>query len=293
MKARLLTFLLALSFAGSAQIELLFESKLDYTLLIGIDGFVQNPEPVSEAVITGLDTGLHAIDILAMGKDTLLFNKKIRLLEKDKQHYVLEEDFQGNKNLHYRGFVERFPLKAMKLKQQKLLAYNPFIKEHFLPKHGSPTPPKEKVVATNTPPHVAKASNEARETAKELVQTASKVPESTLATAAKLQAEKDSLNLYIRSQKAKVAANAFPTAVAKIQGQDFEFEKLQTALAYVNAQKISLEEVKELAALLRFDDSRLQLCTLAKKKLSETEKPALADVFQFEYSRNAYLQTLK
>lgn len=290
MKTLFLSFFLCVNFIGVAQIDLLFESKLDYSLLIGIDGFIQNPEPVGEAVIMQLDTGLHTLEVLAMGKDTLLFRKEVRLLETDKQRYVLEADFKGNKNLHYRGIVERFPLKAVKIKQQRLLAYNSFIKKHFLPSGKPMDSEKEKTLAaTEVLPDKAKAT----ETAKALSTDTPAAQSGKVATVASLKAERDSLNLYARSQQAKLAENAFDIVIAKIKAQDFEFEKLQAAMSYVNANKIKSAEVIELAGLLRFDDSRLQLCTLAKKKLNEKDKEALSAVFQFEYSKNAYLQSLK
>ncbi len=251
-----------------AQIDVFFESRSDHALLIGVDQFAQNPEPVTQAVITGLDTGLHQISIVALGPDTLRYEREIRLLEKEKQHYVLQKDFTGEVRLQYRGIIERFPLEAIKIEQQRLLAWERFKNRTLKPKE----PQTNRVVKVPAPPEEV-------------------IPDALIK---KREARKDSLNERALARASeKKEALMYTEAIAAIKQQTFEFEKLQVALRFVNEHNITLVRVKELARLLRFDDSRLQLALQAKKKLAVAEKKELADIFQFEYSRNAYLKSLR
>jgi hypothetical protein len=262
----------------SAQIQLLFETDQPYSFLVGLDGFVQNPEPVNKIVITGIDTGLHQINFIALGAtDTLIYNKQVRLLEKDKQRYLLTIDFSKTPQLQYRGIVEHYPDQALRMKKQKVLEWSTFSEKRFKPK------PKTFVVI--------EASQDLPTLDSNAVAVQHTKPVDSI-----IEPIDSSVNIIKTETKPTVVIaekSPLEQILVSIKQQDFEFEKLQMALAFVQKNQYTLEDIQTMASLFRFDDSRLQLALQAQEKLPEGKRKQLGEIFDFEYSRTVYLNSIK
>lgn len=264
-----------LSTHGNAQIEVLFETNQSYTMLIGFDGFMQTPKPVSKAVIAQIAPGEHMLQVIALGKDTISFTKTINLYEKEKQHYILTRDYNGTIQLQYRGIIARFPLEAPIIKQQKLVVWKGI---------DSKTPIK--TIATKNEQPVVKTVVKKDST----IVAIAKIQTSAVAAAVTITAKKDSLNKLLNEPKSNTS---FVTIVKMVSNSASEFEKLNALQKYTESNMVSITELSELARLLRFDDSRLQFLLKAKPLVTPEEKIILENVFQFEYTKKAYINTVK
>ncbi len=262
---------------GNAQIEVLFETDQPYTMLIGFDGFTQTPKAVSKAVIAQIAPGEHTLQLIALGKDTVVFKKTINLYEKEKQHYMLTRDYEGIVQLQYRGIIERFPLEAPIINQQKLVPWKGINSKKLV---------KPVVAKIEKPDAKIPAKKDTS------LSTTVKPQTTAVAAAANIIAKKDSLNQLLIKPKTAPANASIGGVIETVSNTTSEFEKLSILQKYAETHTLNISELTDLAKLLRFDDSRLQFLLKAKPLATTEEKIALGKVFQFEYTQKAFINAM-
>ncbi len=110
------------TFPSFAQVNLWVESQWPFK--IGIDGYVQNTEAVSELILRKLDTNEHVISIdLYTREDTIKMFRKLRLGESGNHKYVLTQNFKRKHQLRYRGPQSEIPPGIISMKLQKVLPW--------------------------------------------------------------------------------------------------------------------------------------------------------------------------
>ena len=102
--AKLCTVLLVLMMPLFAQINVLVETGNHGPVTLVLDGAVINSQPVAAAIISGLDTNQHQLQVLMGGKIKL--TRKLHFIEAGNHRLVLQINRAGQWVLRYRGTFE-------------------------------------------------------------------------------------------------------------------------------------------------------------------------------------------
>lgn len=289
MPLRLIVFFLFLSLSCLGQVDLLIEDDENHLFDLGINGYLQNTEPVNKLIVNGIDTGQHFLLLRYYTQDTLLFRRPIRLSDRGKHHLVITQNFKGERQIRYRGIEKSYPNGIIAIPYQELKKWedNDLI---VLAQKSLDTLPL--ITYRQLEDSTEAISNDT------LVSESTKLSQDTLTTTAidssSLRAKADSTKNAIIEDVLNEKLQPFPLFYAQLKASEFEFEKLKMAISYLQEHELSVAEAKKIAQQMNYDNSRYQFIEAALTKITNKGNTAqLADVFQFELTRNRFKKTLR
>lgn len=287
---RILPFLLC--FTSFAQVNIIIEDESKTGFILGVNGYVQNTEPVHSLAIKGLDT--VPTQLLIELQPKIYFTKIIDLHEKGIYKYVITTNSRDELQLRYRGTSPKIPEGILALNVQHSVVMEqtePIItasvKSDDIKIAPTAIPP------TNTPPIIA---------TKEIVQTKKldSIPPAQPKTAAPEIAT--TVNTAIVSVKSDnvpkdtviAPVNPFDAFIADLSKTEFEFEKLQKSEDFAKNHNFTLAELKQVLNILTYDNSRLQLVRSVKGSFKDvSQMKDLAEQLDYEISKQQLSEILK
>ena len=287
---RIIPFLLC--FTSLAQVNIIIEDESKTGFILGVNGYVQNTDPVHSLAIKGLDT--VPTQLLVELQPKVYFTKIIKLHEKGNYKYVVTTNSRDELQLRYRGTLPKIPegMLAMEVQRSMVMEKSePIVTASVQSDEIEVTPE----IATQTPPPVVPT--------KEIVQT-KKVDSIAPVKTKPLVVNTDTISSKIaveqKSSKPKQdtisieKANPFEAFIADLAKTEFEFEKLQKSEAYANKHNFSLEELKQVFNTLSYDNSRLQLVQSIKGSFTDmSQMKVLAEQLDYEISKQKLEEILK
>ena len=287
---RILPFLLC--FTSFAQVNIIIEDESKTGFILGVNGYVQNTEPVHSLAIKGLDT--VPTQLLVELQPNIYFTKIIDLHEKGIYKYVITTNSRDELQLRYRGALPKIPegILAMNVQHSVVMEQTEPIITASVKSDDIKVTPKA-ITPTSPPPIIA---------TKEIVQTkkldsiapAQPTPEttgvdttidSTIAVSRSDSLPKDTMISPV---------NPFDAFIADLSKTEFEFEKLQKSEDFAKNHTFTLAELKQIFNILTYDNSRLQLVRSVKGSFKDvSQMKDLAEQLDYEISKQQLNEILK
>lgn len=279
---RILPFLLC--FTSLAQVNIIIEDESKAGFLLGVNGYVQNTEPISLLMIKGLDT--VPTQLLVELQPRVYFTKIIDLHEKGNYKYVVTTNSRDELQLRYRGTLSKVPDGILAMEVQSVLAMEqtePIVtasvksdEEEIVPEIITPAPspviPTKEIVHTIRVDSIAPAK--AEPVAIKIDTAKSETP---IVTKEPVVQPKDTLI---------VKANPFDAFITDLSKTEFEFEKLQKSEDFAKNHNFTLEELKQVFNILTYDNSRLTLIRSVKGSFDDvSQMKELAEQLDYEISK--------
>lgn len=270
---------LLLCFSSFAQVNIIIEDKTETGFKLGVNGFEQNTEPVKSLMIKGLDTVPN--QLLVELSSNVWFTKIIHLRSKGNYQYIITTNSRDELQLRYRGTTSTPPAGITTLEVQRLMAMKQ----------------KQPVITasvTSNDTIVVKKVDSIKVAAvvptKEIVEVKKIQPEPALPiVVAKPTPIKDTTPTTIQKDTIINELNPFDLLMADLEETEFEFEKLQKSEAFAKDHTFTLEELKRVFNVLRYDASRLQLLRSIKaNKADITIFKSLATELDYEISKQQF-----
>ncbi len=287
---RILPFLLCLT--SFAQVNIIIEDESKTGFLLGVNGYVQNTEPVSLLMIKGLDT--VPTQLLVELQPRVYFTKIIDLHEKGNYKYVVTTNSRDELQLRYRGTLSKIPEGILAMEVQRVLAMEqkePIItasvksdQAEIVPQLSSPTPAP--VIPTKEIIHTKKVDSIATAKPKPVVIKIDTAQNQNKVVAIKPASKpKDTVVIKV---------NPFDAFITDLSKTEFEFEKLQKSEAYAKNHNFTLEELKQVFNILSYDNSRLTLVRSVKGSFKDvSQMKVLAEELDYEISKAQLEEILK
>ena len=264
MKTLSLSILLLLSSLLFGQNELQLISGTGEKYNIGVNGFLQ-AESVSKAHLKGLTGDSIQLQILEDSTNTLLLDRKIIFNEARIHDYKIQVNFQGRLQIRYRGALASSPHKAY------------FYNTHTplpLPLSRDSIP---EIIADTALIAILDTTQKTEDTLLDITAGGFPIVDFLNDTLVKLDSttrQVDSLTIPIITTQDTLAIidsaiAAYPKFYGEIKNIEFEFERLNYAMKYLDAHEISTQELGQVLELLKYDNSKLQLIIHAKDKVSD------------------------
>ncbi|HAD96687.1 MAG TPA: hypothetical protein DCG19_04725 [Cryomorphaceae bacterium] len=276
-----LVILVLFSFTAQAQVNIMISDETGSSFLLGVDGYLQNTEPVKKLIIEKLDTSKHLLNIhLIKGKDTLKLARPLHLPKNGNHQYVIMQNFEKQYQLRYRGTVASYPVGVISMSRQKILPW--------------PTPKKPSIVTASTtqtkaseptrkpqPPKPKPVVKKDTIATKSVVQKADTVKPKPTVSIDKLPVK--------NTDKAPASPPPFEVLITSLQQAEFEFVKLNQAKGYSDKHAMSVAEVREVFQYFQYDNTRLQFLHHAVEKIRDPENiKELEATLEYELSKEQF-----
>ena len=288
-KCLLFSFLLAQ--LTVAQPVLMIEDQTKTGFKLVVNGFTQNETALNKLNIQGIPIGEAELAILL--SDGRSFQRKLPDLEKGFHYYVLYRDYKGNTRMRYRGLADDLNQSAIMLDYSEKKPWIDFQKEGLATLDTnsqfeewqdqqeliSNLDSSELVIITELP-------------RKDSLQTA--LDDAAIAS---IPRQDDSLISFQEPKpdtllsKAKIEAetplNAFAQFKTEWNATNFEFDKLQIAMNFLEQHKVDEAKIIFMLIDLKYDQSRLNLmqAAIAKEPKLKNAKEALFACLDYDLSK--------
>ena len=280
-----------LCFTSFAQVNLIIEDATGTGFLLGINGFLQNTDPVKELVVKKLDT--FPFDVRVELSPNVFFEKKMHFHSKGNYQYIITTNSRDELQLRYRGEPDALPAAATTIDANNVIPLRPL---------ASLSPAKEKEKPASVIPEKKSVSKAPAITTP--ISTTTAIPAKTQTTETKTP----------KSIPPKVEAVATPkkdTTVAvvppppppppvkkektfgefytELQSTEFEFEKLNAAQEFGKKHPYTVEELKQILAAMKYDNTRLEFMRATKNQWKNlTNVNSLRSSFEYEISKEQF-----
>lgn len=229
----------------------MIEDETDQGFFLGINGYLQNAELTSSWHVSGLDTVPILVQIES---DTVNFIKEIHLRDEAEHRYVLTYNSRGELKLRYRGTTHSATPEAV--------AWNEDIKwpEKWKPRGNHPPTPSGPVVLASAKPAIQPEPTPP-DTEKDTIRTDESVllPGNEVVD---LQEE----GMVVELPEAAEASD-YQKLITALEKKQYEFDRLRLAQEYLKNHSVSVEELKKIFSIVKYDNTRLQLFDTAFPKL--------------------------
>lgn len=278
--------LLPLLFCCSAlaQVNLLIEDETGSGFLLGINGYVQNTDPVKAMVIQKLDT--FPFEVRVELAPNAFFYKKMHFHESGSYRYIITTNSRDELQLRYRGTLKDPPASVITMNVQNMLPLNPLATTAKVDSKPAVLPPPDKSVAGNddaivkpVPPAIPK-----KDTLPSVPATTAVVNE-PIAVA---QKEEEIIEPRETQPPAEVISpeKTFDTFLEELKATEFEFEKLNKAQEFATQKSFTSHELKKVLEIIKYDNTRLELLRNLKPMLKEMKDPeVLKEALEYEISK--------
>lgn len=272
--------ILVLSFfalTARAQVSIMITDETNQGFILGVDGYIQNTEPVKKLIIEKLDTSAHLLNIHIIGKkDTVRLVRPIHLPDPGNYEYVIMQNFEKRFQLRYRGVVTSFPAGIVSMTRQTVLEWP---KPKASPPLASSQTMKPEVKAPKPKPQVQKAPPISKRDSIAVKPVAQKKPTDTAVVSPPQQA----------AVKNPPLKPPFEVLISEMEKAEFEFVRLNLAKEYTSVHKLSVEQVQHIFKKFQYDNSRLQFLQHAVEKISDPENIKLLEgTLDFELSKEQF-----
>lgn len=279
--------LLLLPLFSLSQTQLWIESQDEKGFWLSLNGALQNDQAVPALWLDGIPANAR----LTLLYDSTRIAKSVDL-PPGLHHYVIARDHHGHPRLRYRGQVKDKPrnLSPSRVKTGtpapetwQQLAHSPDPRRLETLREGLFAPgslAEDSVPKTPQPPDSLRVTSAPSDTATPVL-AADNIPADTAAhsTVTPPPAEPKVL---------------FPEVMARAGAEEFEFEKLRLLLNFSSENEITAAQVKEVFALLKYDQTRLQFLRESLEQISDPEKlSGLKDQLDYQHSREQLAEILK
>jgi hypothetical protein len=287
---KLLLLLTLIPFCLSAQIGLILEDETKTGFKLVIDGYLQNEQSLNKLNLLKLEAGTH--DLILIMNDGEDLRRRIDLKQSDNYHFVVHQNFTGQRKLRFRGAYVKLSQNALTLDYNNTTEYQDQSKmvavldslPHYKtrPEAEALKAPAETVVTLDS--SIIVSTNDIIKTSKDtgLMQV---LPIDLSAKSVDSVSIAQTGESAIKNQPNTLAP--FNTLQKSIQLNSFEFDKIQMIEEFLMAEKISSTQLETLLKELKYDQSRLQVLEIALSKqgdLKEAKASILANL-DYELSR--------
>lgn len=282
--ARLLPVFLC--FSSIAQVNVIIKDPTNSGFILGVNGFVQNTEPVDQVIIKGLDTIPH--QLIVQLDSTVWFSKLIHLRSSGNYNYIITTNSRDELQLRYRGKTSSPPSGIVSMEVQRLV----------------PMQQPEPVITASV-----KSSDNFQITSADTVETKVVVPTREIVEVKTVAPEfvhliPDSTKLADPTEKTDTLPlssdtilsmpSPFAVLLTNLQKTEFEFEKLQKSEDFIQKHSFTIEELRQVFRLLSYDNSRLQLLqSIHNDEIDMSVYQDLAEELDYEISRQKFNEILK
>lgn len=268
---------------AQAQVNVMISDETSHSFLLGVDGYVQNTEPVKKLVIEKLDTSRHIFHIyLNKGKDTVKLVRPVKLPKAGNYHYVIMQNYDKQFQLRYRGVITSFPAGVISMDHQTILEW---------PRPGTSKP----VIASTTP-----AKKEAPQKKIRPQATTSAIQKSdslsgviTRNTPVDIAVIKELVSTPTPAVKKAIPpppqVPPFEQLLSAIREAEYEFVKLNLAKKYSGNYTLSTTEIQQVFKEFQYDNTRLQFLNHASEKISDPQNiKQLEQALEFDLSKEQF-----
>ncbi len=281
---------LLLCFSSVAQVNLIIEDATGTGFLLGINGFVQNADPVKELVVKKLDT--FPFEVRVELSPNVFFEKKMHFHAKGNYQYIITTNSRDELQLRFRGEPDALPTTATTIDAKNVTPLRPL---------AALSPVKEKEKPTSVVPEKKPATREpAATTPKTVVAT---IPTKTPpAEASTPKSTPQKVETTVAPKKDTVVAVAPPPPpppvkkektfgdfLLELQNTEFEFEKLNAAKEFGKKHTYTIEELKQILAAMKYDNTRLEFMRDTKESWKNLKNiQSLRGSFEYEISKEQF-----
>ncbi len=274
-------------FTTFAQVNLIIEDATNTGFLLGINGFVQNTDPVKELVVQKLDT--FPFEVRVELSPNVFFVKKMHFHNKGNYKYIITTNSRDELQLRFRGEPSTLPATATTIEAKNAVALRPLtaltnIEEKAQPK--TIIPEKETQIAVTT-----KKGNEEPVTAAAPQKKEEKPTPEPIKIKEEPVAKKDTAKQTPPPPPPPVLKKekTFAEFYADLKSTEFEFEKLNAAREFGNKHSYTVEELKQILAAMKYDNTRMEFMRATKdqwKGLNDVQ--SLRSSFEYEISKEQF-----
>ena len=269
----------------SAQLGIILEDETKTGFKLVIDGYLQNEQSLNKVNLLKLPAGEH--ELLFLMKDGLDLRRIIDFKKSDNYHFVILNNFAGERKLRYRGSYTKINQSALALDFNRTIEYQD----------------QSKMIATvdSLPHYKTRPEAEALKTSAEIkkILDSTKIVSSTpLPKAPKdplivkvmpntLTIDVDSNSLATAEQTITKTTDPFGTLQSSIKLNSFEFDKIHMIEEFIGAEKMSANQLETLLKQLKYDQSRLQILEYALNQQADLKeaKESLLITLDYELSQ--------
>lgn len=278
-------------FASVAQVNLIIEDATGTGFLLGINGFVQNSNPVKELVVKKLDT--FPFEVRVELSPNVFFEKKMHFHSKGNYQYIITTNSRDELQLRFRGEPEVLPATATTIDAKNITPLRPLAAlTPTVEKEKPTTIIAEKVSATKAPAitthQSASTTVPAKTTNPETKPSISSPPK----VETKADLKKDTVVAVVPPPPPPPPVKkekTFSEFYMELQATEFEFEKLNAAQEFGKKHPYTIEELKQILAAMKYDNTRLEFMRDTKDQWKNlTNINSLRNSFEYEISKEQF-----
>lgn len=297
---------LLLCFSSVAQVNLYIEDKTESGFLLGINGYVQNTDPVQKLALSKLDTFPFIVRVEL--EPRVSFSKKMHFHESGSYHYIITTNSRDELQLRYRGKIKEIPAAVITMEVQATLPLEslasrsdkstqpksplPPPKEDPRPKLAKPDSAKVTIAATTKPGKKPAPLPEVKTDTTGEVST-------TTAHISSTQPDTNSTPKIVttsppESPKPTPKKSTFEDFKNELKATEFEFEKLSKSQDFAKEHDFTTEELKQVLLVMKYDNTRLELLRSLSAQLQKMEEPKLLkQTLEYEISKQQFNDILE
>ncbi len=259
-----------------AQVNIMVTDETENSFVLGLDGYLQNTQPVQGLIIQKMKAGSHVLNIhIYKDKDTVRLARPLKLEQSGNYQYVIMRNFEGRYQLRYRGKTTSFPAGIQAIEQQKIMEWPAAEIRNLALKQPEPVQ-----VSTALPPPTGEKKPEPKAEKPNPTVTKAPPPKTAMTKAAEKAPAKPPV---------VPAPEPFEKLVKNLREAEFEFVRLNTAKEYTNQNPLTVNEVKTVFSYFSYDNTRLQFLNHAHEKIKDKENiKQLLETLDFELSKEQF-----
>ncbi len=271
-----------------AQVNLIIEDATNTGFLLGINGYVQNTDPVKELVVKKLDT--FPFNVRVELSPNVFFEKKMHFHTKGNYQYIITTNSRDELQLRFRGEADVLPATATTIDAKNATPLRPLASI-------SPTKEKPATVIPEKKPVAKAPTATAAKTIATPAPAKSPVAKINIPKAAPPKTEtiaavkKDTVVALVTPPPPPPVKKekTFVEFYAELQETEFEFEKLNAAQQFGKKHSYTVEELKKILAAMKYDNTRLEFIRATKEQWKNLNNiQSLRDSFEYEISKEQF-----
>ncbi len=268
------------------QVSIYIEDQTGSGFKLGINGYIQNTDPTKQLIIQKLDT--FPFDVRVELAPNAFFNKKMHFHERGHYHYIVTTNSRDELQLRYRGKMEQLPEAVITMDLQHVLPQRPLASTAAVSKkpipEATPHPIAQEVPPENTLAEIDETTVEE--------QPVPPTPSSPNKPVQKAIAGEQQIQSSPSAETPKPTPSPVQTYEAfltELRSTEFEFEKLNKSRDFARIHHYTLEELKQVLKVMKYDNTRLELIRALKAEIKEMGKtPALRESLEYEVSKQQF-----